>query len=366
MAKDYQNRGRSSLAGQLLTFAATGEPLGHAERAFGWGQQDGDLQQFQWILEGGQGPMLLRAAQSCIERVPLPWLQMLTSADLTARIWHAERIETTLDIVEACEHQAVAVILLKGISVSEEWYPAEHLRPMGDIDALVPREVYDAVERSLLDRGYCRIDGWDAPPGLHHGAPLCHPRLDTIIELHTDLFPAGSELVASGAFRPDKIVGQSIASQYHGRDVRRLRPEAQLAYIAASWFNDIIHCKPQPSFLPSAFDAAYLLAATQRTLDWDALLEWLDNEMAQASLYAMLTYLPRYGLAPVPRTVLATLAASQSLVGPIQLRMIHFMLDRYLFGARPWNHLLPPPVPARYSLGYQFRKRIVNRFRAAV
>ena len=49
---------------------------------------------------------------------------------------------------------------------------------------------------------------------------------------------------------------------------------------------------------------------------------------------------------------------------PGLLHLIHRMLDRQQFGGRPWDHALPPPMPGRYSLAHQFRKRILNRLRS--
>jgi hypothetical protein len=138
------------------------------------------------------------------------------------------------------------------------------------------------------------------------------------------------------------------------------------------------------SFVPPLLDAVYLLKATDRTLDWDELLGWLDNAMAVASLYVMLSYLSRHSLCRVEPSILFRLASSQDVVGPLVLRIIHSMLDKYLLGGRPfsrlvrewhvsivlstllapgssgrnlasipWNILFPPSVMERYSMRYQ-------------
>jgi hypothetical protein len=252
--------------------------------------------------------------------------------------------------------------LLKGISVSEQLYPAEHLRPMADIDVLIPARAYALVEAALLDRGYSKLNH----PTIdvhHHGAPLRHPHRRTVVELHRGLFPDDSPFRANSAFSLSNVLLRSIRSHYHGRPVKRLTPELQLAYIASSWFNDLTLRKVHPSFMASMFDAIYLLAASGRTLNWSGMLEWLDNDMAKASLYGMATYLPRFGVEQPPSAALVQLASTQSLVGPIQLRMIHKMLDRHLIGGRTWDLALPPPVPGRYSLVHQFKKRVLSRLR---
>ena len=350
------------LVGQLLTYAATGAPLGHGNSRFAWRPEGGDERQFRWAIDGGLGPLLHRATRDCVDVVPPAWREALLSADLTARVRHGNLADAMLEIIEACDCLQICVTLLKGISVSEQLYPAEHLRPMADIDVLIPAHAYALVEAALLDRGYSKLNH----PTIdvhHHGPPLRHPRRRTVVELHRGLFPDDSPFREDTAFSLSNVSLRSTWSQYHGRPVKRLAPELQLAYIASSWFNDLTLCKVHPSFIASLFDAIYLLAASGRTLNWSGMLEWLDNDMAKASLYAMVTYLPRFGVEQLPSAALVQLASTQALVGPIQLQMIHRMLDRHLIGGRPWGLALPPPVPGRYSLVHQFKKRILSRLR---
>jgi hypothetical protein len=185
-----------------------------------------------------------------------------------------------------------------------------------------------------------------------------------VIELHTGLFAADSELGTGGAFGAANVARQSVASIYHDRPVKRLSAELQLAYIAASWFNDLAVSRFQPSFIASLFDAIYLLRRGGPALDWPGLLGWLDNDMARASLRALLSYLPRYGV-PAPPPVLEALAARQRLLGPVGLRLVHEALDRYIVGGRQWDLPIPPPIPGRYSPGHQLRKRILARLQRA-
>ena len=278
------------------------------------------------------------------------------------RVRHRGFIDTTIDIVEACDLLQIHVILLKGISVSEQVYPEEHLRPMSDIDVLIPAGCYAAVERALLERGYCKLDG-AIDEAFHHGPPLQHPARGTVVELHRKLFPDDSPLSENSVFCPSTVAMGSVPSIYHGRSVRRLSFEWQLPYIASSWCNDLTLSRIHPSFLASLFDAIYLLDASSQTFDWDAMHASVDNEMANASLYVMLTYLQRYGAKSIPASSVYWLSTKQALVGPVQLKVIHWMLDRHLVAGRPWDAWLPLPVPGRYSFRYQIKKRGLNRLR---
>ena len=350
------------LIGQLLLYAATDAPLQAGGRRFAWRAHGRDERQFRWALTGGLAPLLHSAAATCAEILPPTWRDELLGADLTARVRHAGIVDDMLKILDARDRLGIEVTLLKGVSVSEQFYPQEHFRPMADIDLLVTPAAYPRIENALLARGYRRLEPW-AMHGHQHGAPLLHADRGSVIELHTRLFAADSELGAGDAFGAANVVRQSVASIYHGRPVKRLSVELQLAYVAASWFNDMTVYRFQPSFIASLFDAIYLLRRCGQSLDWPGLLEWLDNEMARASLRALLSYLPRYGV-PAPPPVLEALAAKR-LLGPVQQRLVHQALDRYLIGGRAWDLPIPPPVPGRYSLGHQLRKRILSRLQRA-
>ena len=121
--------------------------------------------------------------------------------------------------------------------------------------------------------------------------------------------------------------------------------------------------EPHPSFLASLFDAVYLTRRYPELLDDDMAVAEVDNPFARASLFALLTYLPRFGVRRVSRQRLAALRRGLSLVGPVELGLIHRMLDRCMIGARAWNSLLPVPVPGRYSVRHQLAKRSMSLFR---
>jgi hypothetical protein len=338
------------LTARMLAFAAGGSPdtdwqaLGHPAR------------QFAWVLQGGLGP-LLRWAASAAHAVPPTWAQTLLAAELTARVRHGSLVDTALDVLRVCREVGAEPTLLKGISVSDQLYPAEHMRPMSDVDVLLAAADYPKVEAGLLDCGFVRLP-YPEMKGHHHGAPLRHERRRTLVELHTALFPASAQVHGGTLFAAGHLEAEKRASAYHGEQACRLSNEVQLAYIAAAWFDDMATGRFHPSFLASLFDAVFLLRAHGPTLDWDRLVRWIGDDMAKASLYAMLTYATRFGTKPPPAHVLDHLADNGGLVGPIQRRLIHAALDRHLIGARPWSLPFPPPMPGRYSPRHQLRKRI--------
>lgn len=348
------------LVAHLLAYAAGHGGCSYRDSPDAWQLECVADREFQWAIDGGLGPLVYRATCDAAAHIPTKWHEALLSADLTARVRYGNLVDTMKEIVDVCNDAGTRVTLLKGISTSDQLYPAGHLRPMGDIDVLVPAHLCAAVESSLTSRGYREADAMGQQVmRQHHGPPLYHPGRHVWVEVHTALFPAGDELQRNALFSPSHITAESFPSTFQGRPVNRLTAEFQLVYIASSWMRDLIHVKVHPSCMASLFDSVYLLTAPGQRIDWERLLGSLDNEMAAASVYVTLTYLAHRGLLdPSPMSVASHLAKAQRLVGRVQARAIHLMLDRYLIGGRPWKLLLPPPVPGRYKLRYQWEKRI--------
>lgn len=348
---------------QLLTYAArNGVDL--ADEALPSFDEVQD-REIRWALEGGLGPLLYRATAKRNCCMSESWRNRLMSEDLSARARHAQLARAATEVIDVCHDMGIRVTLLKGISISDQYYPAAHLRPMGDIDLLISAGEYEALEQALSRLGYTRDPAFVLGAGSHHGFPLCDPRTGVWVELHTALFPLREGLHCGRLFDPARVATLSVASSFHGRQVFRLSAELQLVYIAYSWMRDLTLDGIHPSFLATLFDAVYLLKRVDKALNWTDLLAWLESDMATASLYAMLAYLNRHGLARTPDPILSCLASRQNIVGPLQLRLIHQVLDRFLLAGRPFVSVLPPPVPGRYSLRYQLRKRL-RRFSRAL
>jgi len=349
----WPHRGRKTLVAQMLRQATgSSEPLT-------LDPANAPARAFRWVVDGGLGPLLLHAVRATSTQISAEWHAELRGADLTARFHHANLVDTACDVIDAGAATNVPVTLLKGISVSEELYPAEHLRPMGDIDVLVPRGGYARIEAELLSSNYERLP-YPETPGHHHGAPLRHRTRRTLVELHVELFPDDSPLRRPGQALSAEAVTEdgTRPSHYHGRPVLRLSPARQLLYIAASWFNDLTLRPPHPSFLASLFDAVYLTTRHNELLEDEVALSPVDNPIARGSLLALLTYLPRFGLLAPSKRRMHALRTGPAAVGPLELRLIHAMLDRYQIEGRRWNFALPPPVPGRYNVLHQLHKRL--------
>jgi hypothetical protein len=371
----------------LLAYAATDTASGSLRAIPARRLEEVDDRQIQWVSAAGLAPLLYRASRDGIDQVRVLRREMLLSAHLTAIARHGELIDATREIIKACEPREIPVTLLKGISVSDQYYPEAYLRPMGDIDVLVPAPAQTTVESTILELGYRRQSQYQHREGAHHGAPLFHPERGVWIEVHSALFPKDANVQSARIFSPSHVAAHSISATFCGNAVNRLSDELQLVYIASSWVRDLSRQGIHASFVPPLLDAVYLLKSHGQTLDWDELIGWLDNPMVAASLYLMLSYLSRNRLYQVDSPILSRLASSQNVIGPSALWFLHGMLDRYLVGGSPlsrfpsewqvaivlstllapgssgkklasvpWNILFPPSIAERYSARYQLRR----------
>lgn len=347
------------LALELLRWAAGDSPSASSERMASMLAESRE-RELSWVIDAGLGPMLHMATREHPERVPSAVRDALLSTDLTAQIRHAATIDTANDVIDTCNELGVTATLLKGISVSNQYYPAEHFRPMGDIDILIPRDAYEAVESAIVLRGYIRKPDHDPRENARHGFPLRHPEQHVWVELHTSVF---ENTPPQAVFSSSHICARSVESTFHARRVMRLSDELQLLYIASSWIADLSRygTKIHPSCLPALLDAIFLLKARTAELECDALFGWPEEETAIACLYVMLGYLSSRGISVCGASLIPRLASRQDIVGRLQLGIIHSILDYYLLGGRYWNLPIPLPVPGRYDVRNQIRKKVLMR-----
>ena len=185
------------------------------------------------------------------------WRDALQSADLTARVRHGSLCDAAGEILDACNAAGIPVTLLKGISIADQLYPLAHLRPMGDIDILVPERDCARVDAMMLRGGYEPKAGYEADEGEPHQAPLYHPKRDVWVEVHTALFPKDDPLTLDAQYGASQIARQQVASTFRGRPAFRLSREIQLAYVSSYWIRDLSRNPFHPSFITPLVDAFF-------------------------------------------------------------------------------------------------------------
>lgn len=352
-----------------------------------------DEAQVNWAIRTGFGPLLYDRALNAPGLIPRASSRVLLVSELAARADSKRRRTAMIQIIDACSSSVSELTILKGISVCDEYYPKSHWRPMADIDFLVPEADLGRAESALRGLGYRQVSPCPAEfyAMHHHSMPFQDPKTGVAVEIHTALFPNGTPLSQSRAFRLPNIVAHLRPSGFQGRAIYRLSNELQLAYLAC---HALVERRVFNTLIPF-LDVIFLLRQAGRELNWHTVLDWLDDRTVSAYLCVMLAYLERHRVVPFPPAVHAALLAAKRRLGRLTLALIHRSMDRYaahgqsmddilgrdnrfvawetLLAPRspllnllliPWNLAFPPSNPDRFRVRFQL-ERVRSVYRRA-
>jgi Uncharacterised nucleotidyltransferase len=231
-------------------------------------------------------------------------------------------------VLEALHDAGIPVLLLKGVPLVEQYYRNIALRPMADIDVLVPpARAGEAIE--LMTRfAYQRI----AEPNVdfmrfRHAMGYWSPD-NGEFDLH---WHALYECQGAGA--DDFFWKRAQALRFAGRDFQTPDATAQLLH-------NIIHgfrWNPEPPirWIP---DSLAILRAAGDSIDWDVMTDYASRQDLGHRLRLPLQFLQQRFDAPVPDKVLAQLAGQgTSLVQRIENSCV--LRDPGRLHANPLGHL---------------------------
>lgn len=334
-----------------------------------------------WLIETGFAPVLWAAVQANTGLVSAMDRQSIKAANLAARLLSDAMFECLEQILAAAQQQHIPVILLKGVGVAQQWYPARHWRPMRDIDILVHPGDQARLETSLRNLGYRQQGTLPAEffIGHQHSMPFYRDDPPCWIEVHTALFRAGSTGAEIPVFKPETVFEQSVALP--GSSARCVSPEVQLIYTAVHWGSKLT----QVGGLIPVMDVLLLLDKAE--LDWGKVAALCKHTTAARHLYLLLSWLQCRQLAKVPDAMWRALEPGRRSLSDTGTRILHRIIDRHLVEGQPyrgfqsealvnvqwesllgdeqpalklvklpWRLLFPPQAQNRYELGRQLRR----------
>jgi len=364
-----------SLIKQMLQAAASGETLGDTNR---W---EAELDSVEENCLAAMLCYLTSRDESPTFCTSDPQLQ---GTILTARFITQSLISAMSEILDACKPHIETIVLLKGISICEQHYPLNYLRPMRDLDFLVLEKDLSKTEDILRQLGYIQKSDYPASyyVEMHHSMPFYHPATGAWVEVHTALFPAKSGIHDSSAFCHDNIMDNLVASTFYGRKVYRLSDELQLLYTAAHWCRDLKFVGGNIAL----FDIIFLLRNNPE-LDWSKILSWLDDDLLRLFLYTALSYLKRNNIQDVQDEFYKQLEIEFSAAAKFNIKILHSIVERYIVAGKPFgpmltsnnvgiiwktllrsgqpcinlmslpgNILFPPNNPRRFDLRFQYQR----------
>ena len=260
---------------------------------------------FERALELGLGPVVAHLARTA-DRLPgRPYVERIRADELTAHALTNAAYDSLARALAAAREIECPVILLKGAATALLYYPSPHLRPMGDIDLLVPVDRRAAFEEALRRFSFRQfpIDPWLNYDDHLHSAPFWDPERGVWIEVHTSVFPRDYRLARNPRFSQAAIAAQLTPIAVRDQTAYAMNHELQLIYTSARWsemFN------PRHGVYP-ILDAALLIRQHRDTLDWERILTLVRGSWAALPLHLMLWYLDESDLSPIPPQVLHAL-----------------------------------------------------------
>ncbi len=311
-------------------------------RAIATGGTDLDLSELdpsvvRLALQNGLGPILAHVGRDCDANARSPFADEIRAADLTARVLTAEAFDAVEDILRASAAVSCQPVLIKGAATALLYYPAPHLRTMGDIDLYVPAARQSALETQLRSLGFEQSSHRPAYfyHPHHHSMPFWHPARRVWVEVHTQLFPPESPLANDLRFSLDAITPQLRPLHVGGYAARVMSHELQLLYTCARWTEDL---DPGRGAYPM-LDVILLTRTRGHRLDWNHVLAMLEGSSATTAVRLMLSYLSRWGVVSAAREVLDRLAAGDQHVNRVSLWILHRLLTSFLIEGRPYGRL---------------------------
>jgi hypothetical protein len=246
-----------------------------------------------------------------------------------------ERYDALCEILDACAERVPPLLLLKGMSICDQYYPEPHLRLMRDMDFLVDAESIPIVESLLRQLGY-RQQSHNPPEFYaihHHRMPFFHPQRNIWVEVHQQLFPAYNRVSADMVFGLPHLKTQCRPAAFQGRPVCRLSDALQIVYIASHWATEFRGV----GALVALLDLIYLLQCAQKPDVWGHIAEWLPHSVAAVHLCLLLTYLQKYRLIHLAPEILHALLRQQHAFGTVNLKLMHALIDRYMVDGKPFG-----------------------------
>ena len=161
----------------------------------------------------------------------------LEQANEQRRVRFAMFFDEAIGLVKGLETEGIESILLKGSAITHRLYGDAALRPMSDIDLLIPEDQLDGAVTLLRERGYTTLDGREASSG--DSGDRHAPRLvsaDSLIEveLHRHIIHPRSAL----AFPATELWSHKRVTRADEAPIPTLGTEYEILNVAVAFFLD--------------------------------------------------------------------------------------------------------------------------------
>ena len=255
----------------------------------------------------GVAPLLHRALQARVglDALPEVLLRQLAEARRATALANLRHCAAFREFAQAFAQQDIPLMALKGLHLAERVYRDISLRPMGDVDILVPQSKLGSAAAILQRLGYGpegdMSEATAARLATSHAVLLEHRGLGTVIELHRTLGEAdyGYEAPLADIWRT------ALPGKLADADALLMSPEFLLLHVCA-------HLACNHTFvlgISALCDIAEIVRAYP-AIDWKIVIDQGSRHGWRRGIAAALQLTRDQLGAAVPQEVLAELGAN--------------------------------------------------------
>lgn len=254
----------------------------------------------------GVAPLLWERLKAISVAATPSALERLHESYLHNALRNTAALDELSPVLASLKREEIPVIVLKGAHLASTVYGNPALRPMADIDLLVPPINLPRIKTMLFELGYCWIAS--SSPGTdyetHHHLQVFFKTGAIPIEIHRSIVPTDSP------FRVDVGGMWARARETHiaGIDVRVFAPEDLVLYLC-------LHASYNHRFdIPLLFlcDIAAAVEHHRNEIDWSRFVEVANHEGTSRFIYCSLRFVQSLLGIDFPRRALNGLRHEES------------------------------------------------------
>lgn len=264
-------------------------------------------------------------------------------------------------VLRVAADAGVPVMPLKGAILAWCYYPTAALRPMSDLDLLVPAEGMGTLAAALAELGYAedrdkprlldearrddrhRERGFTATPGRTPIRIECRAEpLDPMLWGLTEVDPA---FAARLRRQVERMWARAARDTFEGAPFARIAPEDLVLHVASH-----LATRHGEFRLLWLHDLALIAAAHAGALDWDDVAAMARGLRLGAPVLAALEAAGRWAGAPIPLPALRPLLLRAPVGLPTPASVEHAILTRDLGTLPDADLATPPPELGRKAL----------------
>jgi putative nucleotidyltransferase-like protein len=263
----------------------------------------------------GVGPLLYWALTRSgkIPRLPQVIANCLRAMYFSTRMNNEQIVQELVTLSRRFDEAGISVVVLKGSCFALTIYPDLGLRPMVDIDLLIPVAEWANAVRIVVGSGYVQAAP-EAFPGLHalldHADAVCLKKRTipfTTLELHKTLVagrPSNRSVPADWFWSQTEPISR-MSSRRIIPSPLMLTPTAQLLYVCGHGM--VQHGGIDPS-LRWLYDLDRLIRIYAERLDWDLVFVQAGKFGWSSAVLAALSEVIRLFDTPIPARLLENLS----------------------------------------------------------